>query len=439
MTAISSIDQIVIVMLENRSFDSMLGYWSLDPWAGKRHDPVNGLRTAQLGTGYVNPANDKTPRSPFAVAKDDLLAGDLPHGRWEIMAQLNYDTGGHKLLMNGFVRAQYPQGATPAQPTCMGYFTEPFVPMTHFLASQYRVCDRWFSAIPADTHPNRLMSLSGYTNIDTTGSLTRQQPTLVSYLENLGKRSAISVYAKRASFYSMLYDYAVEALCGSERFRRWEAFATDWAAAPTEPHVWVVEPGYADSPLCSWMTQQPPDDAHPPAPIALAERFLYDVYTTVISNPARWARTLMIVTYDEHGGFFDHEPALMIPTPPPQANVYRDFPCTGPRVPALLVSPFVNPGTTWTLPMDHTSILRTIADKFAPGISPPYSHAVGVRPVHSAWDALDRTTARTDRPNVTSPPPAPTVTVPVNAHSAVARAFLNAFHFVETTIGRSLL
>jgi phospholipase C len=438
MSAISSIDQIVIVMLENRSFDSMLGYLSLDPWAGTRPGAVNGLRTSALATGYVNPANDGSRRAPFEATTDGLLASDLPHGRWEIMSQLNYDSDARKPRMDGFVQAQYPQGATPDRPTCMGYFTPPRVPMTHFLATEYRVCDRWFSAIPADTHPNRLMSLSGYTNIDTTGSLTRQDPTIMSYFANLGRRAWVTDYAKRASFYSMLYDTAVEALVGSDRFRRWESFGADWRQPPTDPHVWIVEPAYADSPLCSWMTQGPPDDGHPPAPIALAERFLYDVYTTVISNPARWARTAMIITYDEHGGFYDHEPPLTIRTPAPQPDVYRDFPCTGPRVPAIIVSPFASRGSTFSLPMDHTSILRTLANKFSPGAA-PYSPQVAARSVHSIWEALDLATPRAAIPVPAQPPAPPQVQVPVNAHSGVARAFLEAFRFATLKTGKVLL
>jgi len=190
--------------------------------------------------------------------------------------------------------------------------------------------------------------------------------------------------------------------------------------------------------MCSWMTQGPPDDGHPPAPIAFAERFLYQVYTAIIQNPARWARTLMVITCDEHGGFYDHEPPLIIPTPPPQAGVYPGFPCTGPRVPAIVVSPFVSPGSTFSLPMDHTSLLRMVADKFAPGIQPPFSAAVGSRSVHSVWDALDLTAARAAIPQPAAAPPLPAIQVPLDAGSPVARAFLAAIRYVELTVGRSL-
>jgi len=182
MPMVQGVDQIVIVMMENRSFDSLLGYLSLDPWSNSRAEPVNGLQTARLASGYNNPANDGSPRGPYAFATDDLLGPDLPHGRWPIQTQLHWVTTGPRpgYTMDGFVRAQFPSGATPAQPTCMGYFTPPFIPIFDFLAREYRVCDRWFSAIPADTHPNRLMSISGFTNLDTTGSLTRQDLTVLS-------------------------------------------------------------------------------------------------------------------------------------------------------------------------------------------------------------------------------------------------------------------
>jgi phospholipase C len=119
--------------------------------------------------------------------------------------------------------------------------------------------------------------------------------------------------------------------------------------------------------------------------------------------------------------------------------MYRDFPCTGPRVPAIIVSPFAGRGTTCSLPMDHTSILRTVADKFSPGIQPRYSAQVGSRAVHSVWHALDLAAPRTDTPKPAQAPPLPDGDVLVSAHSPVARAFLEAFRFVELTIGGSLL
>jgi phospholipase C len=442
MAAIDDVDQIVIVMLENRSFDSLLGYLSLDDWKAlsPRKDPVNGLLTAQLAAGgYANPVVENGPaRQPFAFDNDNLWDTDLPHGRWPIMAQLHWVAGQKPgYAMNGFVKAQFPNGGTPAKPTCMGYFTPPYIPITDFLAREFRVCDRWFCSIPADTHPNRLMSISGYTNIDTTGSLTRQDLTVLSYLEYLGKRNAVSVFAKRASFYCMLYDFAIEALLGSDRFFRYEAFENAWLAAPTDPHVWIVEPAYADSPPLPWGTQGAPDDGHPPAQIARSERFLHDVYSTLIKNQERWARTVMIVYYDEHGGCFDHEPPLRITTSPPQAGVWQGFPSTGPRVPALIVSPYASRGSTCTLPMDHTSVLRMIANKFARTTQPPFSDQVARRPVGSAWDALDLATPRGDIPVPPDPPPEPAA-MPPGSSGPVAQAFAAAFHYVELHTGRVL-
>jgi phospholipase C len=435
VSLLDDVDQLVIVMLENRSFDSLLGYLSLDAFAGERAEPVNGLKTADLNAGrYDNPIveGQGQRRRPFEFPADTTLQSDLPHGRWDIMRQLALQN--HTATMTGFVEAQYPAAPTPPSPTCMGYFTKSHTPMTHFLAVEYRVCDRWFSPIPADTHPNRLMAVSGYTVIDTTGSLVRQDLSILSYLKLHGFESSVGVYAKRASFYSMFYDYALSALRYQAPFRTYGSFATDWATPPTGPKVWVIEPAYRDSPLFSNMTQGPPDDNHPPSPVAFTENFLRDVYLTVTSNAARWARTLMIVTYDEHGGFFDHEPALPIKTPPPQPNLYLDFPCTGPRVPAFLISPYAGRGTTCSLPMDHTSVLRMIAEKFVPGVSPSFSSAVASRPVYSPWAALDRTTPRDGPPP--APPPAmqlPPEGPPDPAPSAVAKTFLAAATYAHLT------
>ena len=86
---------------------------------------------------------------------------------------------------------------------------------------------------------------------------------------------------------------------GDGRFRRYDRFKADWNAATAMPSVIFIEPEYTDGPHAD------PNDDHAPTGIQPGQAFLADVYQTLISNPARWAKTLLVVTYDEHGGFFD--------------------------------------------------------------------------------------------------------------------------------------
>src|SRR5262249_19287432 len=111
----------------------------------------------------------------------------------------------------------------------------------------------------------------------------------------------------------------------------------------------------------------------PPTGVAKGQAFLTDTYNTLISNPDRWKTTMMIVTYDEHGGFFDHVTPLPIPT----SVAGFQFATTGVRVPAFVISPQVKAGGVFNGNLDHTSILQLLADRFNPGQD--YSAAVGAR------------------------------------------------------------
>jgi phospholipase C len=107
--------------------------------------------------------------------------------------------------------------------------------------------------------------------------------------------------------------------------------------------------------------------------VAPGQAFLADLYQVLTSNPTRWAKTLLVVTYDEHGGFFDHVSPLGIPTTINGTQIQT----TGVRVPAFLVSPHVTPGSVFTGPLDHTSLLQLLDDRFLTGEG--YSVAVNAR------------------------------------------------------------
>jgi phospholipase C len=142
------------------------------------------------------------------------------------------------------------------------------------------------------------------------------------------------------------------------------------------PQVMIIEPRYFDYP---W-SKLPPNDNHPLGHIADGERYLHRVYTALTSNPEKWARTLFIVYYDEHGGFFDHVPPLPIvsPKPPGAEKKSKPFQSTGPRVPALVVSPWVRQGSVFHGALDHTSVLQLLSEKFF-GDPTHYSQSVNAR------------------------------------------------------------
>jgi phospholipase C len=130
--------------------------------------------------------------------------------------------------------------------------------------------------------------------------------------------------------------------------------------------------------------------------VAKGQAFLAEVYETLVSNPARWANTMMIVTYDEHGGFFDHVPPISMPT----TIAGQSIPTTGVRVPACLISPWVQAGDVFKGALDHTSILQLLVDRFAPNEG--YSPEVNERQarLNRLKQALDETVPGHQSPNL---------------------------------------
>jgi phospholipase C len=229
----------------------------------------------------------------------------------------------------------------------------------------------------------------------------------------------------------ILRDLAIQVLGLHTQFRRYEHFGRDFRWDPTFPQVIFIEPEYTDGP------HHAPNDDHPPTPITNGQAFLHSIYRTLIRNPARWAKTLLIVTYDEHGGFFDHVPPVRVRTDPSADAVYEPFETTGVRVPSFLVSPFVERGTVFPDEVDHTAILGLLAERFTPGES--YSDLVARRspPLSPLSRALTRPAARDDLPNppivpdLTPPAAVRAVTPPRQADEVAPGAAANAVAFHE--------
>jgi phospholipase C len=348
---IQNIDTIVVVMMENRSFDHVLGHLH-HPQYGNRSD-VDGIEDTG-NPAYVNPNSDGVGVAPFFM-DDTAFGSDLPHDKPAVATQLAYAPVSGSFLMNGFVQAFENEFHTSVDhPPVMGLLTPQSLPATGALAAQYSVCDRWFACLPTSTAPNRLMSMCGDTNIDDTGTFLPDQTTVYDWLLSHGVRWR--VYAAGLPFLTLMPRLAPLLL--TSHFRRLGDLKNDVLNDPTDqwPQVTFIEPDYYDCPI----HLHAPCDNHPPLAMAPGEAFLGQVYTTLTSNAARWARTALIVTYDEHGGFFDHVAPLPVKYRNP-AGV--SFDSTGPRVPAVVAGPFASPGVSH-LPLDNTSILQLLAERF---------------------------------------------------------------------------
>ena len=366
---LADVETIVFVMMENRSFDHLCGYLSMSS-AGPTL-PVEGL---QDDAAWLGEHDNFFGGSRFPIHRlfaDTQAIDDPPHDHAHIATQLGGGSGIPR--MGGFV-ASYMQRATPpTDPSAvMGFYGPDAVPVYDFFARHYTVCDHWFAALPTGTQANRLMAMAGQSRIlDNASVLLPDQRLAYDWLTDNNVSWCAYQSGDFFPFFALMARWlpemttslALSGLGGRGRFRRLVRLRDHWTGAEAMPSVVFVEPEYTDGPHAA------PQDDHPPSGIAKGQAFLADLYETLTANPARWARTLLIVTYDEHGGFFDHVPPLPI-----TANVGgTPLATTGVRVPAFLVSPLVAPGVPFTGPLDHTSFLQLLADRFTPGraYSPP--------------------------------------------------------------------
>jgi phospholipase C len=454
MSKACAIEHVVLVLFENRSFDHLLG-WLSHP----RHDgntAVEGLTgDVDLNTDellcedYRNPACFNIFR-PYFVDKDEQLACDLPHGRDEVARQMAHSPVTGAYSMRGFAASffhEHPEQAGPnvTKADCMRMLGPNAIPVTSFLARNFTVCDHWFSPIPTDTHPNRMMSLSGYTEIDGTSSLEPDQDLVIDWADRNG--IGWRVYSEGFSYLMCLRDRATGAMRGMSvlaqratngNCRSFASFAHDLQYDDDFPSLSLIEPGYSDDPF-----EMEPSDNHPPLQVGPGEAFLLKIYSAFFQTRLarqRLDKTLLLVYYDEHGGFFDHVPPLTVLTPSGRLGSNTNWPSfstTGPRVPAIVVSPLADAGV-FKQNLDHTSVLRFLAERFTPG--KPFNDEVAKRhaPRIGGLVSLGNVITRSSPRPVPDPPAVgmlPTLSRPngLPVTTPQQQAFAQAHHDLDQT------
>lgn len=361
------IKTVILLMFENRSFDHMLGHLSLENINPK----VNGFK---------NPIKDfksiynTEPFYPYPLKGNYPLSSDIPHEFDLVDKQMSWHKIKKKFMMDGFVEAYaefshtVPSGG---ESESMGYFTSKEVPVTSFLAQNFCVCDNWFCPIPTSTQPNRTMALTGDSNIhETKIQGISAEKNLFDWLTK--KKIKWKVYHDYLTFF-ILYPGLWDHVFG-RNFIPYKQFQYDWNKNKnaSDPQLIIIEPTYQDAPHINHR----PNDNHAPLAIGWGENFLRGVYESVISNKSKWDETVMIIYYDEHGGFYDHVSPPLIPYSTTAKNPFL-FNSLGPRIPAIIVSPFVTKGSVCSEVFDHTSVLQFLSEIFTPG--QPYSDNVEKR------------------------------------------------------------
>lgn len=379
------IDHIVVLMLENRSFDHMLGYRAFG-------DPsVNGLTNNES-----NVLAQGVP--PYPVYHLTQTAGirSPRHNYQDALAQI-----GTTAAMDGFVRNYASLGRVdPGQ--VMGYYNATELPVYEFLASNFTLLDNWHSAHPGATQCNRFCATTG------------QTPELDNF--DIGDNRL--AYFKGASIFDVLTDSGVswvyaEGNIGFIRvFDRYRLDVQhvipydDFTKSGVKdtflsrlskgqlPSVSFVDPRYIDVPP-SWAA----NDDLPPADVGRGQQLVSRLVRALMEAPT-WGKTILLVTYDEHGGFFDHQaPYGLSPGEAAPPRVHPDgADHLGVRVPAFLISPWVDGATTDSTLFDHTSIVRTILDQFCPP-NFPADQVFGARAAGAnSFLANLRQSARPDKP-----------------------------------------
>ncbi len=340
------IRHVVLLALENHSFDQMLG-------------GLNELFPALEGVSPDNTNIDSDGTVYFQRATEERQMPLDPHHEVPWVAEQLEDDN------SGFVRnfsKMYPQSKPEDRQYVMGYYPAGFLPGLHALAKEFTICDHWFAALPGPTWPNRFMLLTGTSmgrvnmpddgtrKADLAGYFQQTQDTIFDRLTDKGINWKCYFHDIPQSW---VLDHPRQPQNTARYFYMDEFFDDARGREEDFPQFCFIEPDFMGI---------VGNDDHPPHDVMKAEKLIADVYNALRANEQLWRSTLLIVMYDEHGGFYDHvvpPPAV----PPDDHHEEYAFNRFGVRVPALLVSPWVERRVEKT-PFDHTSILKYLTDKW---------------------------------------------------------------------------
>lgn len=338
-----------MLALENRSFDQMLGSLQAE------FPELDGLDpTARPRTNFI----PNEPAYEQQAAQHVIIQPDPKHELRNVLLQIK---AGNAYFVLDYA-LEYQTTTRVQRMDIMGFYAPGFLPALHTLARNFTVCDAWFSSVPGPTWPNRLFLLSGTSlgHVDMPAGIF--QPNLHWYdqdtlFDRLNERGiSWRVYAGDFPLTLLfVHQLASENLA---RLQGFDQFIADAQGPETSfPQFAFIEPGYVGDDA---------NDDHPPHHVIRGEQLIADVYNALRANDALWRSTLLVILFDEHGGFYDHvAPPNDALAPDDHVGVFK-FQQLGVRVPTLLVSPWVERRVAKER-YDHTSLLRYLTDKWGLG------------------------------------------------------------------------
>lgn len=340
----SGIDTVVVVCMENRSFDHYLGWLATDDEyldAGRRAYGSTFRVAGRQKITYTAPNGEHVATSPLV---GNVLEAEPYRGCGHPIPGHGWNTG-RAQLHHGFIGRD-----TGNDEYAIGYFLGDQVPFYRELTRRFTVCDKWHAALLAGTFPNRQYLHAATSH----GRKEDPIPLSVGIYQGATIWDRLQQHGVSARYYYT--DLPILTLWGERLFpfiHPLDDYFAD-AATGTLPHVVMLDPGF-----------QGPErtDDHTYADIRLGQRFVREVFQAFTESP-QWERGLFVLIYDEWGGFFDHERPPRVPDDRNSPIPEDDFGQTGFRVPAMLASPRARPGFVDHTLYDHTSVLRFIEWRF---------------------------------------------------------------------------
>ncbi len=355
------IQHVIVLMLENRSFDHMLGY-----------SGIPGIDGIPDDNTYFNQnfSGKKVFTSSSAAAVEDLFdpghdyedvctqiygAHDQPDGAERQLCKPG-DLQGRQPSMQGFIRSylNYTKARPADAENVMRCFAPQDVPVLTTLANEFAVCKQWFSSIPGPTLPNRLFVHAGTSGgrLDMSAEEFNATPTIYEVLDCANVPSTIYAdgWTATSTFWNLM-KYQ------NQYFGTLDDFYQDCYDNQL-PNYCFIEPRYSSGIVEG--TFRPQNDQHPDSDVNEGEHLIYSVYKAIRSNYNVWKSSMLVILYDEHGGLYDHvaPPSAIPPDDKPDPTFQFKFDRYGIRVPAVIVSAYTDHVVVPDR-FDHTSVIAS--------------------------------------------------------------------------------
>jgi len=371
-----NIDHVIVLMLENRSFDHIFGFCpGVHGLSGKEFNLLDPSRPRSNS----NPAFTVDNQAPFAVLAGQGPAHSVEATNYQLCNSPEGPSAHLPATNNGFVRsyvdqlhADYiPNPAPNVIQVVMQSFSPDKLPSINALAGAFCLCDNWFAEVPGPTQPNRF-----YMHAATSAGFAFNNwkrvlnvRTIYNNLSDAGLSWAVYSFDTNEV---LEFSQVNRQTANFKQFD--DSFKNDVQQGALANYSFII-PRFYNSKNPAGSSGGMANSQHAPEDVRYADNLVADVYEALRGNPNLWMKSALILTYDEHGGFYDHvvPPSQGIPNPdgitspapgdPSYAPKFA-FDRLGIRVPALIVSPWVNAGRVDSTQYQHTSVLATLKKMF---------------------------------------------------------------------------